>query len=176
MPSYEEFLATIGATGEFAPFDEGRLPLNIPGMLPATQPPRQFQKEVADEIMRQLDEHFQYIRKNFPDDEWLPVRILARAEKLFTSYVDEQFDRLVPLRDEIRKILHTRWRMERRRFIRILLMRPHLTLNREFLNENRFGKPEDVAEDFEAAERCVNEGTWLLEGLGLQRRSKSRVS
>jgi hypothetical protein len=120
--------------------------------------------------MQQLDEHVQYVRRTFPDDVCLLVAIIARAERLFTSYVDEQFDDLVPLRDELRKLLHARWRMERRRCIRIALTYPERSYEKSLklvLNENRWGKPSDIKEDFEAAERSVREGTRLLEGLTL---------
>jgi hypothetical protein len=81
MASFEEFLATIGTKqGEFAPFDTGPLPLNIPGILPDIRPPRQVQYEVYDEIVRQMDKLVRYAIKNYPDDVWLPFRIMARAE------------------------------------------------------------------------------------------------
>jgi hypothetical protein len=152
MATYEEFLAAIGTTGEFAPFDERRLPLNLPGLLPATRPPRQMQHEVYDEIVRQMVEHVQSAIKKYPGDIWLPFEIIARAEKIVASYVDGQFDELVPFRDRMRKVLHTRWRMERRRFIRIALMRPDPSYEETFkgpvFNENRWGQPGDIAEDF----------------------------
>jgi hypothetical protein len=177
MTTYEEFLAAIGMTeGEFAPFNTGPLPLNIPGILPDIRPPRQVQYEVYDEIVRQMDKLVRYAIKNYPDDISLPFKIMARAEKLVTSYVDEDFDDLIPFQQRIRQCLRTRWRMERRRFVRIALLRPDLPSFDEELKENRWGQPEDIAEDYKAAELCVKEGAWLLEGLRPPPPNRRRVS
>src|SRR5262249_20791676 len=149
--TYAEFLAAIGTTDdEFAPFYTGLLPLNIPGDLspiPGTLlPPRQLQREVCEEIVQQLIEHVQGVISKYPDDVWLPFQILARAEKLITSYIEEEFDELVPLQQEVRRTLHTRWRMARRKFIRRALMcaddaRPlyHEVFQSEWFNDSGFG-------------------------------------
>jgi len=105
MPTFEEFLATCGRTdGEFAPFYAGPPALNIPGMLPCTRPPRELQQEVYREIHRQMAEYVIEVCEKYPDDLWLPFHILTRAEKLVSNYVDEQFDELIPLQEEIRDI------------------------------------------------------------------------
>jgi hypothetical protein len=173
MATFAEFLATIGTKdGEFAPFDTGPLPLNIPGLI-GPGPTRQMQHEVLNEILDQSIALMQDAQQKYPDEVWLTVWILARAEKLVTSYVEEDFDELVPMQKEMRRILQLRWRMERRRFIRIALMRPDLreqTIKGGWLKNKYWAKREDYAEDFRDAERCVNEGAWLGEGLGLTRR------
>ena len=97
MATFEEFLAIIGTTDhEFAPFDTGPLPLNIPGLI-GPGPSRQMQHEVLNEILDQCTALMEDAQQKYPDDVWLTVHILARAEKLVASYVEEDFDELVPI-------------------------------------------------------------------------------
>jgi hypothetical protein len=123
-------------------------------------PSRQMQFEVYESIVDQLTEHVTFAQQNYPDDEWRPVQALAAGLKLVDIYVEQGFNDLVPLQQGLQQTLHTRWRMARRAFIRNASKRPDPSYEKIFkseaFNENRWGHPGDIAEDFAAAKRCVD--------------------
>jgi hypothetical protein len=168
MSAFEDFIAAC-ADDEFT-FKMKVMPFAGGGM--RKPPPRRLQREVYQELSNQLLGHVLHACKKYPDDHWKPFPVLSRAEKIITIYVEQEYDELIPLQQEVRQHLHTRWRMVRRRYIRAALKCPdherpiyEKTFKGAMFNENRWGRPGDIAEDFRATERHVYYGTRLFAGL-----------
>jgi hypothetical protein len=93
---------------------------------------------------------------------------MARAEKLIDIYVQEQFDELIPIQERLRRTLHTAWRMARRAYIRAALKCSDEEYPR-YLADMRDPKlgldGPDALDDFRAAERHVDLGVPLMQGL-----------
>jgi hypothetical protein len=171
MTTYAEFIAACGTTdesnGDFA-FEMKFLPFIEMAEQTPTPPPPWVQCEVRDEIMRQLVGYVHHAITKRKDDVWKPFQIMARAEKLIDIYVQEQFDELIPLREDLRRSLHNAWRCVRRRYIRAALKcgAEELPLYLADMRDPKLGLDgPDGLDDFRAAERHVDLGVPLMQGL-----------
>jgi hypothetical protein len=73
------------------------------------RPPKWLQREVYEDMMQELLASLHDARTKHADDAWKPFQILARAEKFIDAYVKQGFDELIPLQEEMRRDLNTRW-------------------------------------------------------------------
>jgi hypothetical protein len=127
--------------------------------------PEQTQRQVLDEIASQLFEVLEEALKR-RDDPWRAISIIARGERLLAQFTAVNFTMLEPFRRQVQATLHKQWRVARRRFIRAALKAPDHEYQ-SYLNTFREGWLDgpDALEDFQAAERHVDEGRRLFEGL-----------
>jgi hypothetical protein len=100
------------------------------------------------------------------DDDWMPLRMMAKAEKLFAIYADEGFHRFTPLAKQLRATLETAARTARRAFIKRALLCnkeewPQFERGLERLDD----RSKEAREDYDAACKHLDEGRRLMEGL-----------
>jgi hypothetical protein len=94
------------------------------------------------------------------------LKRFARAEKVIAQYTDVNFTMLEPMQQALQATLHTFWRIARRQFIKRALKAPDHEYSL-YLDTFREGwlDGKDADEDFRAAERHVDEGARLMEGI-----------
>jgi hypothetical protein len=132
--------------------------------------------------LQQLNEQIREADAKDPNDLWTAFWIALGAEKVVTAFVEKaHFTELIPLQAEIRRPLHERLCQVRRKYIKAAKTCPEheraayqKILQAAWFSKSPFGDPDDVAEDYRAAQRHVDDGVRLMSGLrqrGLARKA-----
>ena len=126
--------------------------------------PEETQRQVLDEMMSQLFEVVEEALKQ--TDPWAAVKIFANGERIVARYIAVNFTILEPLHQALLATLETFWRMARRQFLKRALKAPDHEYQ-FYLDTLREGwlDGEGADEDFRCAERHVDEGARLMEGI-----------
>jgi hypothetical protein len=115
-------------------------------------------KEISGEFIERLTVALK------SEDQWEPIRIIARTERLMGFFMSIGHDRWLPsLHRQLRDTLHIAHRKARRVFIKRALTGKGRPLPPD-VNIRTLDGPE-AEEDRAAVERHLREGTRLLEGL-----------
>jgi hypothetical protein len=124
-----------------------------------------IQRQALDNTARQIIDCLSEALKQ-KDDPWRAMRVIVKGESIVAGYVNHRFDQLTPFQRQLQATLHKQWRVARRRFIRAALRAPEHEYQKylETFKEGWLDGP-DADEDFRAAERHVDEGARLFEGL-----------
>jgi hypothetical protein len=126
MPTYTDFVAackTADDKDSIYDFDLHFLP-HLDGLEGQPSLPSPWdQHEARAEVLHQLTSYLFFALKN-KDDPWQPIKIMVRAERLVSIYVDAGFDLMEDLQAELQHTLHAAFRLARRQFIKRALLSP----------------------------------------------------
>jgi hypothetical protein len=125
-------------------------------------PPRWLEREASMEIMRQYIHFLTRAIKNRDDDPGQMMRVMVRAERLMSEYVDAGFYMLEPELLSLQSHIRIAGRMARRHIIRCALKGDEVYARdmQELVHDD-----DESREDVKAAEKHLAEGTRLMEGL-----------
>jgi hypothetical protein len=134
-------------------------------------PPRWLEYEASDEIMRQLIHFLTRAIKNRHDDPGQMLRVMVRAERLMSEYVDAGFYLLEPELERLRSHIRIAGRMARRHIIRCALRG-----DERYVRDMHDMVRDDEAsrEDVAVAEKHLAEGTRLMVGLWPSKAERER--
>jgi hypothetical protein len=125
-------------------------------------PPRWLEHEACWEIMRQYTHFLKRAIRNRDDDPGQMLRVMVRAERLMSEYVDAGFYMLERELEALREHIRIAGRMARRHIIRCALRGDEAYIRdmQEFVRDDEMSR-----EDVRAAEQHLAEGTRLMLGL-----------
>jgi hypothetical protein len=124
-----------------------------------------IQRQALEDTARQIIDCLSEALKR-KDDPWLAMRVIVRGESIVANYVRHRFETMEPFQRQMQGTIHKLWRCARRQFIKRALKAPDHEYQK-YLATFREGWMDgpDALEDFQAAERHLDEGLSLFSDL-----------
>jgi hypothetical protein len=146
------------------------LPINLypweKGLPPDAENEREALRDVSEQLIKYMTEALKH-----KDDPWRAIKIIAKAERIVSDYVQEDFCSFEPLQAGLQRTLRLTFRMARRAFIRSCFKH-----GMDPTTEGARFHDDTWDEDFVAVERHLAEGRRLNEGLWVSRKERAKYA